>query len=130
MVDILVHNVTFAYFMRISTRLAIYHLTVQWESSRGAFAKARTLPRIQVKRRMSTVARPYAFHIGASWAGKPHHNLDSRFKIPFPSEGLIGSWRDQTLTRPKAIKSADAGEDFFFVQEVHLFHDVSLRFSF
>jgi len=105
--------------MRASTCLAICRPTVQRESTRKTFAKVGTTPRIQ-NQRLSTVTRPYTFHIGVSWAGKPHRNPDSGFKIPFPSDGLIGSWRDQTLARPKAIKSTDAGEDFFFVQEVRL----------
>jgi len=99
--------------MRASTCLAFYKPTIQRVTKVGA------LPRMQ-NQRLSTVTRPYAFHIGVSWAGKPHQTSDSGFKIPFPSDGLIGSWRDQTLARPKAIKSTDAGEDFFFVQEVRL----------
>jgi len=105
--------------MRTSTCLAICKPTVHREFTRETFAKVGTLPRIQ-NQGLSTVTRPYTFHIGVSWAGKPHRNPGSGYKIPFPSDGLIGSWRDQTLARPKAIKSTDAGEDFFFVQEVRL----------
>lgn len=63
--------------------------------------------------------RPYTFHIGASWAGKREDNL-KRIKAAFPPDTLIGTWRDKTLSRPKAVRSQDAGEDFFFVQEVLL----------
>lgn len=62
--------------------------------------------------------RPYTFHIGASWAGKPEDPVIAASKVPFPSDTLVGSWRDKMLSRPKHVRSKDAGEDFFFVQEV------------
>ena len=62
-------------------------------------------------------SRPYTFHIGASWAGKRD---DGPIKAAFPPDTVIGTWRDKTLSRPKAVRSRDAGEDFFFVQEVLL----------
>lgn len=68
-------------------------------------------------RLMSTLPRPYTFHIGASWAGKAEEQTRLK-KVPFPADGLLGTWRDQTLARPKAVKSQDAGEDFFYIQEV------------
>ncbi|TFK42590.1 phosphatase 2C-like domain-containing protein [Crucibulum laeve] len=62
--------------------------------------------------------RPYTFHIGASWAGKPNEP-HQRPKVPWPADGLIGSWRDRTLARPnRTTTSKDAGEDFFFIQEM------------
>jgi hypothetical protein len=65
-------------------------------------------------------SRPYKFHVGASWAGKPPeaNSKPKRLQIPFPPESVIGTWRDKTLSRPKAVNSVDAGEDFFYVQEV------------
>lgn len=70
-------------------------------------------------RHISTVPRPYKFHIGASWAGKPAERgrkpLDT---VPFTPDSPIGAWRDATLSRPKSVASKDAGEDFFYVQEV------------
>lgn len=66
-----------------------------------------------------TSPRPYTFHIGASWAGK-RDNDPMRKKAAFPPDTVIGTWRDKTLSRPKAVRSRDAGEDFFFVQEVLL----------
>jgi protein phosphatase PTC7 len=33
---------------------------------------------------------------------------------------VVGAWRDRTLSRPKMVKSDDAGEDFFYIQEVRL----------
>ena len=65
----------------------------------------------------TTSPRPYTFHIGASWAGKSD---PMRIKTAFPPDTVIGTWRDKTLSRPKAVRSRDAGEDFFFVQEVLL----------
>jgi len=38
--------------------------------------------------------------------------------VPFPPDTLVGQWRDKMLSHPKAAKSVDAGEDFFFIQEV------------
>ena len=67
----------------------------------------------------TTSPRPYTFHIGASWAGKPDENSMKK-KSAFPPDTIIGMWRDKTLSRPKAVRSQDAGEDFFFVQEVLL----------
>ena len=67
----------------------------------------------------TTSPRPYTFHIGASWAGKPDDD-PMKIKAAFPPDTIIGTWRDKTLSRPKAVRSRDAGEDFFFVQEVLL----------
>ena len=63
------------------------------------------------------VPRPYTFYVGASWAGKPNDPAQ-RAKVPFPPDTLVGQWRDKMLSHPKAAKSVDAGEDFFFIQEV------------
>lgn len=65
----------------------------------------------------SHVTRPYTFHIGASWAGKPEDPSAKR-KVPFPEDTLIGGWRDKMLAWPKAVQSKNAGEDFFFIQEM------------
>jgi protein phosphatase PTC7 len=75
--------------------------------------------RLQVYSHSSTIppAPPYTFHIGASWAGK-RDDSSKKIKTSFPPDTLIGSWRDKTLSRPKAVRSQDAGEDFFFVQEM------------
>ena len=68
-------------------------------------------------RSLATLApRPYTFHIAASWAGKAE---DRRIrKVPFPPDTPIGTWRDKMLSRPKSAYNHDAGEDFFFIQEV------------
>ena len=64
--------------------------------------------------------RSYRFHIGASWAGKPEEPGLKRRYVPFASDSNVGAWRDKTLSRPKTVSSKDAGEDFFYVQEVSL----------
>ena len=70
-------------------------------------------------RHLSTLPRPYKFHIGASWAGKPaERGRKPLATVPFTPDSPIGAWRDVTLSRPKAVSSKDAGEDFFYVQEV------------
>lgn len=69
--------------------------------------------------------RPYTFHIGASWAAKPNDPL-VKSRVPFPADTLVGSWRDKQLSKGsrKKTKVRDAGEDFFFIQEVsELPHD-------
>lgn len=69
----------------------------------------------------SGLPRPYTFHIGASWAAKPV-TPRSLIQVPFPPDTPVGSWRDQMLARPKAVQSNSAGEDFFYIQEVHQPH--------
>ena len=66
--------------------------------------------------------RPYKFHIGAGFAGKPAHPHHSTGKEPanFPSGSPIRTWRDNTLQRQKSVQSTSAGEDFFYVQEVSM----------
>ncbi|KAG7452524.1 uncharacterized protein BT62DRAFT_939501 [Guyanagaster necrorhizus] len=76
--------------------------------------------------------RPYTFHIGTSWAGKPTSGNEMK-KIPFPEDSPIGMWRDQMLARtvPDAIPNEatkwapDAGEDFFYVTELPI--EMNLR---
>jgi len=70
----------------------------------------------------------YRFHVATSWAGKPDSVADrGMIKVPFPKESVIGRWRDHMLSRDisgrgnKMRLAKDAGEDFFFVQEVRRF---------
>ena len=67
--------------------------------------------------------RPYTFHMASSWAGKPVER-DTFKKTPFTPTSPIGRWRDKMLTRKAGSSTEiwypDAGEDFFFVQEVRL----------
>lgn len=62
--------------------------------------------------------RPYQFHIGCSYAGKPEDPNEKLRKVPFPPDTLIGGWRDRMLAWPKSMPFKNAGEDFFFVQEM------------
>lgn len=113
----------FPHPMRIPNHFSIYSPALQREIARRSTAKNVASRHTKATRTLSTsttLPRPYTFHIGASWAGKVDRDLDKRFKIPFSPDGPIGSWRDKMLSRPKAVKSLDAGEDFFFVQEVRL----------
>lgn len=65
--------------------------------------------------------RPFKFHIGASFAGKPEQLRQSALGKDaegFPKDSPIGIWRDSALKRKKSVVSTSAGEDFFFVQEM------------
>lgn len=73
-------------------------------------------------RNYSSLPRPYRFHVGASWAGKPHDPRGPRVKTsPFPADSPIGKWRDTILSRPNAPAGTHIGEDFFYVQDVSVF---------
>lgn len=76
--------------------------------------------------------RPYKFHLAASWAGKPAVEEKKPIKrVPFPADHPVGIWRDQMLTRKPGTATEvwypNAGEDFFFVQEVRDSFYVYLR---
>ncbi|KAH7914666.1 phosphatase 2C-like domain-containing protein [Hygrophoropsis aurantiaca] len=67
------------------------------------------------------LSRPYKFHIGVSWAGKPPDPKVKPLKHPrFAAESPIGRWRDEMLVRPKhAVNLAkSAGEDFFYIADM------------
>jgi protein phosphatase PTC7 len=66
----------------------------------------------------TTPTRPFTFHVGASFVGKPAHPEDKPPKTKGFPEGPIKQWRDQTLAWPKGLISTQAGHDFFYVQEV------------
>lgn len=89
----------------------------------------RVLSHVYTQRTLSTASeskkcRPYTFHLGASWAAKPNDPYEKLVKIPFPSDSLIGSWRDKILAWPKRIQSRDPGEDFLYIQTVRTFTQV------
>ena len=70
-------------------------------------------------RSYSSLPRPYRFHVGASWAGKPPDPRGPRVKsVPFPPDSPIGKWRDLTLSRPNPGAGRHIGEDFFYIQDV------------
>ncbi|KAI0082669.1 protein serine/threonine phosphatase 2C [Panus rudis PR-1116 ss-1] len=67
----------------------------------------------------SALPRPFRFHVGASWAGKQPDPIKKKIKTAsFPSTSAIGAWRDHVLSRPKANKRKDIGEDFFYIQDM------------
>jgi len=94
------------------------HLVKRKSSRLSAFASHRVCPPIAIRRSVSTLPRPYQFHIGASWAAKPPDPVALRINAPFSSETTVGRWRDETLGRWKNLRSRNAGEDFFFVSRV------------
>lgn len=67
----------------------------------------------------TALPRPYRFHVGASWAGKPAQPRQRRvYTQPFGSDSEIGQWRDHVLSRPNDGMGKHIGEDFFYIQEV------------
>ena len=65
----------------------------------------------------STVARPFNFHIGVSWAPKPSDPKLARFHAAFSADSQLGEWRDAMLAHSKRSLPKDAGEDFFYHTE-------------
>ncbi|KAJ3545167.1 hypothetical protein NMY22_g2549 [Coprinellus aureogranulatus] len=82
------------------------------------FATTTTAEPIYSSNNRRHARRPYEFHIGCSYAGKPEDPTEKLRKVPFPPDTLIGGWRDKMLAWPKSVPFRSAGEDFFFVQEV------------
>lgn len=83
--------------------------------------KRKLVPFNSTTRHSSTSAlpRPFRFHVGASWAGKPPDAQHKRLKtISFPKDSPIGKWRDKVLSWPKDRPERHIGEDFFYVQDV------------
>ncbi|KAI0709214.1 protein serine/threonine phosphatase 2C [Earliella scabrosa] len=75
----------------------------------------------------SSLPRPYRFHVGASWAGKPPDPRGPRVKSnPFPADSPIGKWRDAMLSRPNPGAGKHIGEDFFYIQDMREKSGVSL----
>ena len=70
----------------------------------------------------SAPARPYYFHVGASWAGKPPEPRARTRKTAltgFPPDTDIGRWTHKSLGQfASAARGRQPGEDFFYVQEV------------
>ncbi|KAI1795899.1 protein serine/threonine phosphatase 2C [Ganoderma leucocontextum] len=75
----------------------------------------------------SSLPRPYRFHVGASWAGKPHDPRGPRVKsTPFSPDSPVGKWRDASLSRPNAAAGKHIGEDFFYIQDMRDKSGISL----
>ena len=77
----------------------------------------------------STVARPFNFHIGVSWAPKPPDPEVTRFHTAFSADSQLGKWRDAMLAHPKRSLPKDAGEDFFYHTEARPLGTILLRIS-
>jgi hypothetical protein len=95
-------------------------------ASRSPCPRHRALAQI---RQLSTPApRPYYFHVGASWAGKPPEEPRARRRKPKPAalagsgfapDSPLGRWKSELLASfGEGPKMRDPGEDFFYVQEV------------
>lgn len=103
--------------------------------SLSSFAKAASrIPHASpcLTRSLSTVSRPYRFHTGASWAGKPSDPLTRPVNTaPFARDHPIGRWRDHVLSRPNPHWGKHIGEDFFYIQEVRFvqIHRPMTRYS-
>ncbi len=75
---------------------------------------------LSVPRQISTIQRPYQFHIRPNWlSAPPGHGIKKKSK-PFPPDTPVGMWRDHVLTLPEPGFSKTPGEDFFYVQEVRV----------
>ncbi|KAF9227935.1 protein serine/threonine phosphatase 2C [Gyrodon lividus] len=73
---------------------------------------------VSTQRFVSTVSRPYKFHIGVSWAAKPPDPKVTRFHASFSADTPLGKWRDKMLAHSKSSAGKDAGEDFFYHTEM------------
>jgi hypothetical protein len=65
--------------------------------------------------------RPYAFHVGVSFMGKPDEGDQSRYPYisrPFLPTHPVIPFRERMLAWKKESTSGSAGQDFFYVQEV------------
>lgn len=90
--------------------------------SLGNIATQRTCLLLKTGRRAySSLPRPYRFHVGASWAGKPPDPQMRRIKTkPFPPDSEIGKWKDNIMSQYHSPVGNHVGEDFFYVQDVSL----------
>ncbi|PCH38203.1 hypothetical protein WOLCODRAFT_130753 [Wolfiporia cocos MD-104 SS10] len=76
----------------------------------------------------SSLPRPYRFHVGASWAGKPPDPQARRIKTkPFQPDSEIVGWRDKLLSIYQSPAGKHVGEDFFYVQEMR--HQSGISFG-
>jgi hypothetical protein len=69
-------------------------------------------------RSMSTMLRPYRFHVCANWQASPLGHDQKKPTVPFPLDTEIGKWINLALNWPRHGFSETPGEDFFYVQEV------------
>jgi hypothetical protein len=66
----------------------------------------------------TALPRPYRFHIGASFHGKPLEKGKPKKETGFSSSTSIGKWCDRMRLRGLSIGAKCAGEDFFYYQQV------------
>ena len=67
----------------------------------------------------ATPPRPFTFHVGVSFIGKPVTSEDPPpISKPFPHDHPAVTFRDKMLGWPKEVPSDETGHDFFFVQNV------------
>lgn len=79
---------------------------------RGTFARYSTTTQVY--------PRPFKYHVGISFAGKA---ADAELRVArqngrFSETSPIGQWRDLQTNVKKDVDSKDAGQDFFYVQQV------------
>ena len=70
------------------------------------------------RRCYSTARRPFKFHVGVSFLGKPQQRNDKYTQGQIFPDGPLKEWRDHGLEWSKGLLSTSAGHDFYFVQEV------------
>ena len=79
------------------------------------------------RRCYSTTQRPFKFHVGVSFLGKPQQRDDKYTPGQVFPDGPLKEWRDHALTWSKGLLSTSAGHDFYFVQEVRAPSSLSKR---
>jgi hypothetical protein len=84
---------------------------------------------LSAPRHISTMPRPYQFHICANWLSAPPGHGIKKKSAPFPPNSAIGAWKDHVLTLPRPGFSKTPGEDFFYVQEVRALFILAFRVS-
>jgi len=70
------------------------------------------------RRCYTTTQRPFKFHVGVSFLGKPQQRDDKYTQGQVFPNGPLKEWRDHALGWNKGLLSTSAGHDFYFVQEV------------
>ena len=79
------------------------------------------------RRCYSTTQRPFKFHVGVSFLGKPQQRDDKYTPGQVFPDGPLKEWRDNALAWSKGLLSTSAGHDFYFVQDVRAPRSLSRR---
>jgi len=77
------------------------------------------------RRCYSTTQRPFKFHVGVSFLGKPQQRDDKYTQGQVFPDGPLKEWRDNALTWSKGLLSTSAGHDFYFVEPVRASNSLS-----